>query len=91
MIYKIRENKDVTIRKSVVQLIPDLAFYDTQIFVSEFLTSSMTFLLGQLRKEKDRGYAFIAVGEIAKAVGKDISPFLENIFQIIKEAFIQKQ
>ena len=90
-LFKLREHKDIVVRKSVVQVLPDLAIYDPVLFSEEYLNTAMGYLLSQLRKEKDKNAAFLAVGEIAKAVGQSIGQYLEAIFQIIKEAFILKQ
>lgn len=91
ILFRLKDHKELIIRKCVVNVIPNLAKFNTQLFVSEYLDTSIVYLLGQLRKEKEKNFAFLAVGEIAVAVGQDIAQYLESIFQIIKESFIMKQ
>ncbi len=54
MVLKYKDNRDILIRRSVMQLLPILASYNTNVFVSSYLHPSMTYLLNQLKKEKDR-------------------------------------
>ena len=85
LILKYKDHRDVLIRKTVIQIIPALATFETDTFVSNYLNSAMNHLLGQLKKEKDRSGAFIAVGKVAIAVGSRIGIYLDPILQTIKE------
>ena len=90
-VFKLRESKEIMVRNIVIQVLPDLALYDPSLFANEYLNIAMSYLLGQLKKDKDRNVAFISVGKIAKAIGKDIGLYLEAILYIIKEAFVFKR
>jgi FKBP12-rapamycin complex-associated protein len=48
----------------------------------------MGHLLAQLKKEKDRSGAFIAIGQVAIAVGSSITPYLDHILASVKEGLV---
>ena len=85
IVFKYKESKDSLIRNSVMQVIPDLARYDPGAFVSTYFDNAMQYLLGQLKKDKERQTAFISIGKVALAVGSSISPYLSAILTSIKE------
>jgi serine/threonine-protein kinase mTOR len=80
-----RDHKDGLIRRTVVSLIPSLAGYNPEEFVATYLHKCMGHLLGQLKKEKDRSGSFIAIGQVAIAVGNSITPYLDHIIVSVKE------
>ncbi|KAI9209819.1 armadillo-type protein [Polychytrium aggregatum] len=82
---KHKEHRDTLVRKTVILLIPTLAAYDTRSFVDSHFSIWMNYLFTQLKREKDRSGAFIAIGKIAIEVGHSIGPYLDSIHLIIKE------
>ncbi|KAF8064841.1 phosphatidylinositol 3-kinase [Lyophyllum atratum] len=84
-ILRYKSHRDLLIRTTVIALIPELAVYDSQTFTEHFLHKAMAHLLTQLEKPKEGGYAFIAIGRTATAVGGEIKPYLESIMKYIKE------
>ena len=50
----------------------------------------MIFLQGQLKKDKERNAAFIAIGKIAHAVSSAIAPYLDGIVVFIREGLSVK-
>lgn len=80
-----RDHKDGLIRRTVVSLIPSLAGYNPEEFVTTYLPKCMGHLLGQLKKEKDRSASFIAIGQVAIAVGSSITPYLDHILASVKD------
>jgi serine/threonine-protein kinase mTOR len=80
-----RDHKDGLIRRTVVSLIPSLAGYNPEEFVATYLHKCMGHLLGQLKKEKDRSASFIAIGQVAIAVGSSITPYLDHILGSVKD------
>jgi serine/threonine-protein kinase mTOR len=80
-----RDHKDGLIRRTVVSLIPSLAGYNPEEFVATYLHKCMGHLLGQLKKEKDRSASFIAIGQVAIAVGSSITPYLDHILLSVKD------
>ncbi|KTW30812.1 hypothetical protein T552_00524 [Pneumocystis carinii B80] len=85
-----KDHKEALIRRTVVSLIPILAGYNSEKFVSSYLHKSMLHLLGQLKKNRDRTSPFAAIGHIAVAVGNNIEPYLDSILEIIKEGLTAK-
>ncbi|KAJ3103710.1 phosphatidylinositol kinase- protein kinase tor1 [Phlyctochytrium bullatum] len=90
MIMKFKEHKDSLVRGTVISLCSSLAVFNPNVFVQNHLSISMNYLLGQLKKEKDRSVAFIAIGKVAMAVGSNITPFLDNILKNFKECLSVK-
>ena len=87
---RLKDHRDTRIRSLVVTLIPILAGYAPETFSSLYLYKFMTSLQGQLKKDKDRNPAFIAIGKIAHAVGSAIAPFLDGIIVFVREALSVK-
>ena len=54
MIFRYKDHKDALIRKTVIQLCSTLAVFDPDQFVSMYLKVSMNYLIGQLKKDRDR-------------------------------------
>ncbi|KAI9797251.1 MAG: phosphatidylinositol kinase- protein kinase tor1 [Piccolia ochrophora] len=85
IILRFQDHRDALIRRQVVILIPILASYAPQDFVKTYLHKSMMHLQGQLKREKERNPAFIAVGKVASAVGSAIAPYLDGILLRVRE------
>jgi len=54
IVIKNRDSKDNLIRRTVISLMSDLASYDSQTFVDNYLKNCMDYLLNQLKKDRDR-------------------------------------
>lgn len=54
IIFRLRDHKDPSVRKSVVSIFPGFAYHETEVFVREYLNFTMDFLLNQSRKEKEK-------------------------------------
>ncbi|KAH6572836.1 hypothetical protein BASA60_006398 [Batrachochytrium salamandrivorans] len=89
-VMKFKEHKDIMIRRTVMSVISNLAQFDPEQFVDMHLLSAMSHLLAQLRKERERSIAFIAVGRVAIAVCRNIAPYLDTILTCIREALVVK-
>ncbi|ORX99768.1 PtdIns-3-kinase tor2 [Basidiobolus meristosporus CBS 931.73] len=87
-VLRFKDHRDILIRKTVLSLIPALAKYNPVEFSDSYLHKSMNHLLGQLRKDKDGSIAFTAIGEIAMAVGSNMSPYLDATIQAIKDGLM---
>ncbi|KAI9272821.1 armadillo-type protein [Phascolomyces articulosus] len=85
-----KDSRDHLIRKTVVTMIPTLAYYDPSTFTELYLHKSMTYLLGLLRKDRDKRDAFIAIGDVAEHVKSNMNPYLESIITCVKEALSVK-
>lgn len=56
----------------------------------QYLSDTMGYLLGCLKKEKERTAAFQALGLLVVAVRAEIQPYLSKILEIIKAALPPK-
>ena len=87
---RLKDHREPRIRALVVTVIPILAGYAPENFSGPYLYKFMTFLQGQLKKDKERNPAFIAIGRIANAVGSAIAPFLDGIIVFVREGLSVK-
>ncbi|KAI9656703.1 MAG: phosphatidylinositol kinase- protein kinase tor1 [Trizodia sp. TS-e1964] len=84
--YKDYRDTNTIIRTRVVILIPILASYAPLDFVNSFLHKFMIYLQAQLKRDKERSHAFIAIGKVTSAVGSAIAPYLDGILGCVKDA-----
>ena len=80
-----KDHREAKIRSHIIMMIPVLAGYSPSEFSSTYLHKFMTYLLGQLKKDKERNDAFISIGKVANAVGSAIAPYLDSILVYIRE------
>ncbi|KAI2636825.1 TOR kinase [Xylaria nigripes] len=85
IVFRHKDHRDVTIRKTVVTLVPDLANYAPADFAHLYLHKFMLFLSGMLKKEKERNDAFLAIGNIANSVKSAIAPYLDGVLIHVRE------
>ncbi|KAH0559920.1 hypothetical protein GP486_003558 [Trichoglossum hirsutum] len=90
IVFKFRDHREQLIRRQIIALIPILASYAPMDFVASYLHKFMIHLQGQLKKEKERNPAFIAIGKVASAVGSAVAPYLDSILVYIREALSLK-
>ncbi|BFZ53909.1 phosphatidylinositol kinase-related protein kinase tor1 [Savitreella phatthalungensis] len=91
LVLRYKDHRDNLIRRTVVGLIPTLASYNPNDFINSYLQKSMVHLLAQLKKDRDRSYSFIVIGEVAIAVKSAINPYLEAILANVREGLSIKQ
>ncbi|KNC98625.1 uncharacterized protein SPPG_06307 [Spizellomyces punctatus DAOM BR117] len=84
-VLKYKDHRDGLVRRTVILMIPSLAQFDAADFVAAYLNGCMAYLLSQLKKDRDRSAAFIAIGKVAIAVGSSIGPYLDGTLQNIKD------
>lgn len=53
-ILQYKDHRDPLVRRAVIELIPTLASYNHNEFTAHYLHKTMLFLLGQLKKDRDR-------------------------------------
>ncbi|TRX94249.1 hypothetical protein FHL15_004716 [Xylaria flabelliformis] len=85
IVFRHKDHRDPTIRKTVVMLIPDLANYSPADFALTYLHKFMLFLSGMLKKGGDRNDAFLAIGNIANSVKSAIAPYLDGVLIYVRE------
>ena len=85
LVMHLKDHREPRIRSETVAMIPALAQFAPSEFSHDYLHRSMTFLQGQVKKDKERSAAFFAIGQVAKHVGNAISPYLNNIIISVRE------
>ncbi|KAI1388148.1 FAT-domain-containing protein [Hypoxylon trugodes] len=85
IVFRHKDHRDVTIRKTVVVLIPVLAIYSPNDFSHAYLHKFMVYLSGMLKKDKERNDAFLAIGSIANSVKSSIAPYLDGVLIYVRE------
>ncbi|KKZ57818.1 FKBP12-rapamycin complex-associated protein [[Emmonsia] crescens] len=77
IVLRLKDHRDPKIRTQIVLTIPILASYAPLEFTN-------------LKRDKERNAAFIAIGKIANAVGNSIGQFLDGIIVYIREGLTMK-
>ncbi|KOS19963.1 Phosphatidylinositol 3-kinase tor2 [Escovopsis weberi] len=85
IVYRHKDHRDPTTRKTVVLLIPDLASYSPADFAHSWLHQFMLYLSSMLKKDKERNDAFLAIGNIANSVKSAIAPYLDGVLIYVRE------
>eukprot|EP00003_Mantamonas_plastica_P010783 TRINITY_DN2025_c0_g1_i1.p1 TRINITY_DN2025_c0_g1~~TRINITY_DN2025_c0_g1_i1.p1 ORF type:complete len:2240 (+),score=782.23 TRINITY_DN2025_c0_g1_i1:702-7421(+) len=85
-----KHGKSMT-KRTVITLLPVLGAYSPDTFVKAYLQPSMVFLTASAKNTSDRSICFIALGEMAIAVGDNIEPYLDALIDMIKEAIVPKK
>ncbi|KAK6307934.1 hypothetical protein J4Q44_G00212050 [Coregonus suidteri] len=89
-VLKYRTSKNPLIQMTILNLLPRLAAFQPHTFTDQYLADTMGYLLGCLKKEKERTAAFQALGLLVVAVRTEIQPYLTKILEIIKAALPPK-
>lgn len=87
---RLKDHKEPRIRNQVVVIIPILAAYAPSEFAQTYLHKFMIYLQGQLKKDKERNAAFIAIGKVANAVGSAIATYLDGIIVFVRDGLSVK-
>uniref|UniRef100_A0A8C6M5E7 Serine/threonine-protein kinase TOR n=1 Tax=Nothobranchius furzeri TaxID=105023 RepID=A0A8C6M5E7_NOTFU len=89
-VLKYKTCKNPLIQMTILNLLPRLAAFQPHTFTDQYLSDTMGYLLGCLKKEKERTAAFQALGLLVVAVRTEIQPYLMKILEIIKAALPPK-
>ena len=90
VVLRLKDHKEPRIRAQIVSMIPLLAHYSPIEFGQSYLHKFMIYLQGQLKKDKERNIALIAIGKIASAVTSTIAPYLDGIIVFVREGLSVK-
>ena len=71
-------------------MIPNLESYAPLDLTKIYLHRFMIYLQAQLKRDKERNSAFIAIGKIANAVGGAMAQYLDGIIIYIQEGLAMK-
>eukprot|EP01117_Protostelium_nocturnum_P012841 TRINITY_DN4758_c0_g1_i1.p1 TRINITY_DN4758_c0_g1~~TRINITY_DN4758_c0_g1_i1.p1 ORF type:complete len:2361 (-),score=843.62 TRINITY_DN4758_c0_g1_i1:69-7151(-) len=83
ILQRFRDSNFKAIKRTIITLVPRLALYNPDIFVRDYLNTTLTFLLTTIKKE-EKGRCYLSIGEISMAVGANIKPHAESILTVIK-------
>ncbi|BBN14806.1 serine/threonine-protein kinase mTOR [Marchantia polymorpha subsp. ruderalis] len=86
IVFKYRDHRDRLVRRSITALLPRIANFLRDRFVTSYLKICMEHLLNVMRNPAERASGFIALGEMAGAVGKELVQYLGQITVLIREA-----
>lgn len=87
LIYK--DAKDPLVARAVTALLPQLAAFCSDAFVQHYLDVAVAHLIKKIANysaRAERCLGFVAVGELAVAIGDRILPHLEPIIKLVREA-----
>lgn len=85
-VFDYREHRNPLVRQSITALLPRIAHFLRDRFVSSYLQICMQHLLTVMRKADERESGFHALSEMANAVGKELTRYLPAIMNILKDA-----
>ncbi|KAI0461879.1 hypothetical protein LJB42_004483 [Komagataella kurtzmanii] len=83
---KLKDHKNVIIRREFSSIIPKLAHFNRANFVEKHLHRVLLYYFTQLKIPRDRDFIFVAIGDIATEVKNRIVDYLEGILTNIDEA-----
>ncbi|KAG0343766.1 phosphatidylinositol kinase- protein kinase tor1 [Podila humilis] len=93
-VLKFKDFRDGLVRRTVINMIPELAKYSPDEFIHHYLDRAMVHLLGLVQidrdrpaitKEQERSLAFIAIGKVALVAKQDMEDYLDDIMLAIKD------
>jgi serine/threonine-protein kinase mTOR len=85
IVLRFKDHRELRIRSEIVLMIPILAEYSPSDFSTQYLHRFMIYLQGQLKKDKERSAAFIAIGKIALAISSAIGPYLDGVLVSVRD------
>ena len=83
-------SRNAFIQKALLLVLPKMAAFQREIFVSKFLKSTMAYM-DKLLQGKDPSNAYITIGLLAVATGPDIHPYLKNVLLHIKQCLPSRE
>jgi FKBP12-rapamycin complex-associated protein len=81
----VREHKDKCIRVSVLEILPRLAHFCSDMFARAYLEEALSHLLLATKTPELRPQAFLALGRLALAVGEYLRPHLPQVLGSVRE------
>jgi len=85
-----RQSRNPLIQQTLLSVLPRLAAFQPKTFVTNYLDETLLYLLGSLRKDRERSAAFQAIGLLAVSVQQDINRHLPKIMEVIRAALPSK-
>eukprot|EP00253_Pinus_taeda_P006415 PITA_06415 len=91
IVFKYREHKDRLVRKSITSLLPRIAHFLRDRFVTSYLKICMEHILSVLRTPAERASGFVALGEMAGALDGELINYLPTITSHIRDAITPRR
>ncbi|KAL2621813.1 hypothetical protein R1flu_002018 [Riccia fluitans] len=91
IVFKYRDHRDRLVRRSITALLPRIANFLRDRFITSYLKICMDHLLAVMRNPSERASGFVALGEMAGAVGKELVPYLNSITTLIRDAISNRR
>lgn len=91
IVFKYREHKDRLVRKSITSLLPRIAHFLRDRFVTSYLKICMEHILSVLRTPSERASGFVALGEMAGALDGELINYLPTITSHIRDAITPRR
>ncbi|PRT55035.1 Serine/threonine-protein kinase TOR2 [Wickerhamiella sorbophila] len=85
---KLKDNKDLVIRRTVIEILPDFASFNPAEFTKSYLNETMSLFMSQLssKSSSDKSLAFVSTGKLSLAVSTSMAPYLGRILEYLREA-----
>ncbi|KAJ4809422.1 Serine/threonine-protein kinase [Rhynchospora pubera] len=91
IVLKYLDHKDRLVRLSITALLPRIAHFLRDRFVTNYLKICMDHILAVLRTRDERASGFTALGEMAGALGGELVPYLPTITNYLREAIAPRR
>ncbi|KAM7263834.1 hypothetical protein ACFE04_001517 [Oxalis oulophora] len=91
IIVRYLEHRDRLVRLSITSLLPRIAHFLRDRFVTNYLTICMNHILAVLRIPAERASGFIALGEMAGALDGELANYLPTITPHLREAITPRR
>ncbi|OIW11181.1 hypothetical protein TanjilG_22988 [Lupinus angustifolius] len=85
------EHRDRLVRLSITSLLPRIAHFLRDRFVTNYLTICMNHILSVLKVPQDRDSGFVALGEMAGALDGELIHYLPTITTHLREAIVPRR
>ncbi|KAH7665067.1 Non-specific serine/threonine protein kinase protein [Dioscorea alata] len=91
IVLKYLEHRDRLVRLSITSLLPRIAHFLRDRFVTNYLKICMDHILAVLRNPAERASGFIALGEMAGALDGELIPYLPTITLHLRDAIAPRR
>lgn len=91
IVFKYRDHRDRLVRRSITALLPRIAHFLRDRFVTSYLKICMDHLLAVMKLPAERGSGFLALAEMAGAVGGELESYLPSVTSSLKEAIAPRR
>nr|CAB3465509.1 unnamed protein product [Digitaria exilis] len=85
------KHRDQLVRRSITSLLPRIAHFLRDRFVTNYLKVCMDHILFVLRTPEERASGFVALGEMAGALGIELVPYLPAITSHLQDAIAPRR